>query len=583
MINFFKKHWLVISLAVLVGLIHYFPQILFEYQLDNDYQGIYILTSSDEYAKIAKVQEIYDGHYLSANAFAYEYKDASPPEGINITELLIGLIGRMIHLSAVQITLLLKFILPIILFLLLYYLSFLISGSRTASLITPSLILLGSHLKSPQLIPEIINQIINFQFQGFLVYLRPSHPSFSSIFFFAGFIFLFLFFKTKKWSYGFWVGLVLGLLFYIYAFFWAFTLVIFGVIIGYVILKRDWHFLKKILVILLFALVIGSPYLYSYFNKGPFETTIDSFQIRQTFFLTHRLIFDKIVVTAFLIYLFFLFYLYKKSRFKREFLFPCFLLIASLIVANEQVITGREIQYHHWYWFTNLPAALFASSILIIYLLENLKIKRFIKNSVISFILLFLVLFGIGIQYSSYRADLVDYQYYQNYSSIFDWLNRNTLKDSVVYSDYHLSDFIPAFTHNNVYWSNSIQYNGATPLERVFHNYFMYIRVNFNTDQDEIRQYLQEHKAEVSYLVLSFKVIEAQCGGSRTCYSDDILDFLAEHYKKFLQLPLEKQLKKYKIDYLVWDYNKYPNIYLNLDEIFKEVYQRNNIFIYQIK
>lgn len=582
MINFLKKHWLVIILAILIGFVYYFPQILFEYQLDSDYQGFYILTSSDEHNKVARVQEIYDGHYLAGNPFAYEYKDSSSPNGVNITELLIGSIGRVLHLSAVQVILLFKFILPIILFLLLYYLSFLITGSKIGSLITPCLILLGSHLKSPQLIPDIIKQIINFQFEGFLVYLRPSHPSFSSIFFFTGFIFLFLFFKTRKLSYGFLAGLALGLLFYIYAFFWVFTLVLFGVIIGYLILKRDWHFLKKTLLILLLGLSIGSFYLYSYFDKGSFETTVDSFQIRQTFFLTHHFIFDKIVVVPFLIYSFFLLYLYKRNRFKKEFLFPYFLLIASLIVSNQQVITGHEIQYHHWYWFTNLPAAFFASSILAIYFLENLKIKNLLKNSIILLILLFLIVFGTGIQYSAYQIEFPRYQYYQNYSYIFNWLNKNTSKDSVVYSDYHLSDFIPAFTHNNVYWSNPIQYNATTPLERVFHNYFVYIKVNFNPDEKEIRPYLQEHKAEVSYLVLSFKVIEAQYG-SRTGYPDNILDFLAEEYKKFLQLPLEEQLGKYRLDYLVWDYNKYPNIYIDLERFFESVFEYQGIIIYKIK
>jgi len=582
MINFLKKHWLIISLAVLIGLIHYFPQILFEYQLGKDYQGVYILTSSDEYTKVAKVQEIYDGHYLSANALAYEYKDSLPPGGVNLTELLIGLIGQIFHLSAIQITLLLKFILPIILFLLLYYLSFLITGSKLASLITPSLILLGSQLKSPQLIPAIINRIINFQFKGFLIYLRPSHPSFSSIFFFSAFIFLFLFFKTKKLSYGFLAGLALGFLFYIYAFFWAFTLVVFGVIIGYAILKRDWPFLKKTLLILLLGLSLGSFYLYTYFHYGPAETTIDSFQLRQAFFYTRHFIFDKIVIITFLLYSLFLFYLHKKGKFRKEFLFPYFLVIASLIVANQQVITGREIQYHHWYWFTNLPSAFFALSILVIYLLENLKIKNFLKKTIISLILLFLIIFGLGLQYSSYQADFSDYQYYQNYSYIFNWLNKNTTKDSVVYSDYYLSDFIPAFTHNNVYWANPIQYNATTPLVRVLDNYFIYIKVNFDIDQNEIRSYLQEHKEEVSYLVLSFKVIEAQCGGNRICYPDEILDFLAERYKKFLQLPLEEQIKKYRLDYLVWDYNKYPNIFLEVDKSFKQVYEHNNIIIYNI-
>ena len=249
MINFFKKYWLVIVLAILIGFVHYLPQILFEYQLGSDYQGFYILTSSDEHNKVARVQEIYDGHSLVGNPFTYEYKDSPTPNGVNITELLIGSIGRVLRLSAVQVILLFKFILPIILFLLLYYLSFLITGSKIGSLITPCLILLGSQLKSPQLVPSIIKQIINFQYKGSLVYLRPSHPSFSSIFFFTGFIFLFLFFKTRKLSYGILTGLCLGLLFYIYAFFWVFTLVLFGVIIGYLILKRDWHFLKKTLII----------------------------------------------------------------------------------------------------------------------------------------------------------------------------------------------------------------------------------------------------------------------------------------------------------------------------------------------
>jgi len=583
MINFFKKYWLVIVLAILIGFVHYFPQVLFEYQLGSDYQGFYILTSSDEYTKIAKVQEIYDGHYLFTSASVYEYKDSSSPDGFTITELLIGLIGRILYLSAVQVALLFKFILPIILFLLLYYLSFLITGSKIGSLITPSLILLGSQLKSPQLIPGIIKQIINFQYEGSLVYLRPSHPSFSSIFFFTVFIFLFLFFKTKKLSYGFLAGLFLGLLFYIYAFFWVFTLVLFGVIIGYLILKRDWHFLKKILLILLLGLFIGSFFLYDFFYRVSFETTVDSLQIRQTFFHTHHFIFDKIVIVPFLIYSFFLLYLYKKNKFKEEFFFPYFLLIASLIVSNQQVITGREIQPHHWYWFTNLPAAFFASSVLVIYFLENLKIKNLFKNVIIFLILLFLIIFGTGIQYSYYQVHFADYRYYQNYSYIFNWLNKNTSKDSVVYSDYYLSDYIPAFTHNNVYWSGSVKNNPNTPIERVFHNYFVYIKVNFNTDEEEIRQYLQEYKDEVGCMVLSFEIIEAQCGGSRTCYSDEILDFLAEEYKRFLQLPLEEQLKRYRIDYLVWNYNKYPNIYIDLERFFESVFEYQGIIIYKIK
>ena len=194
----------------------------------------------------------------------------------------------------------------------------------------------------------------------------------------------------------------------------------------------------------------------------------------------------------------------------------------------------------------------------------------------------------------SYTARMDDFTDRQRYQESLNWFEANTQKDCVVFSvekEYLLSDMIPAFTHCNTYHTSFTFI--ALPKERIIHNYFMWLRFNgltvansdnyFATNTGEYRRLLFDDWKEL------FTDMDDRW---LTKISDrEVIDLkykkmsetLSEQYKNSLQGYFYKDLKKYRLDYVIWDSKRYPEWDSSKFPFLNEVYASFGVHIYKVK
>ena len=128
---FLKKNYLMLLCAFIVGLVSVLPHFLATAQLGRDYQGIPFIYQANEDAYLARIREVVDGHWAVGSAFFYEYKDWRPLVP-SVGEFLYALPTILFSIPLLSVMVASKFVLPAILFVLVYYLILRLSASPTA-------------------------------------------------------------------------------------------------------------------------------------------------------------------------------------------------------------------------------------------------------------------------------------------------------------------------------------------------------------------------------------------------------------------------------------------------------------------
>ncbi len=174
--------------AVLVGLIYLAPYIIFSASLGDKYQGIPMMATANEDFYLARIQEIIDGHPTLGSFAFYEFKDGpslTPPTA----EMFYAIPSLLFGISLMKILVASKFILPFILFLLVYFLinkitvSFYLLSNKLNAIAGAMLVTLGYDL--------VDYRSLWLYFTGkvapggnFLIWARPVNPVMGAVFLF---------------------------------------------------------------------------------------------------------------------------------------------------------------------------------------------------------------------------------------------------------------------------------------------------------------------------------------------------------------------------------------------------------------
>ena len=196
--NLLRRHYAVIILAVLAGLIMSLPQFLLKRDLGEDYAGVYFSATDSEMYYTGRIRDIYDGHFKLSNAFLAEYKDLpyiQPP----VPEIITAGLGYLSFSSDIptRIHFATRFVIPALLILAVYILVFRVTGSRVQGLLGASLIVLGLELLHN--FREVF-RVLELQFtnNATLVFSRPISPQIGVLFFFLYGIFFWEWLTKKK-------------------------------------------------------------------------------------------------------------------------------------------------------------------------------------------------------------------------------------------------------------------------------------------------------------------------------------------------------------------------------------------------
>jgi len=263
-------------------------------------------------------------------------------------------------------------------------------------------------------------------------------------------------------------------------------------------------------------------------------------------------------------------------------------VLASMIAVNQHIITGKNLQFSSHYWMLSVFCFIFAFAYLLNLWLNKIKI-RYLK--IVLLILISGYVFYRPVVYINAVVERKAVTYseveieQQRYAPVFAWLNKNTLLDEVVYADGGLSTLIPIYTANNVFAGGSLHFMPDGEI------YDRYLLNNYWEDFDEeklrnsqtlrgayyITKYnhdLSKNKIRKLFFLPPEKYIEIP--------EEKINDFL-ELARNMKEKNFEQQLKKYKVDYFIWD--KKVNNSWPIEELtfLQFLYEVNDMVIYKVK
>lgn len=544
---FIRAHRWALFAMLVVGIVSIGPHVLFRISLGAEYRGFYILQTDNETEYLAKVQEIFDGHLLLGSTPFFEYKNNFPLLPPTL-ELFYAFAALVFGASIPTVFIASKFVLPAVLFFLIYLLIDRLSDEvpllrgRAHALAGGLLIVLGYDLIDYGTVWSYLSG--SSSPASFLLWTRPVNPVIGAILLCSVLLIAWSFHNEHSRRYRFFLyaagGAAIALMIGSYFFSWFLTLSILGILITINALRRHYAFVKSVLLMSAIGIILSLPYWYIVWNAGA-SPWYDDAAFRTGFSLGHSFILNKLLLLSLVVF-FAVTALFRLE--KKEWWWFCLaLLLGGFVAFNQQVITGRTIWPFHFVQYT-IPLSL---SVLFIVLYHVCARRyRWAWSAVVGFVIVISLSFGIYVQASVYNRFYDEYKQKQSYAAVFRWLNASAPKDCVVLSEDDLfSRMILAFTHCNVYWTNNVHF--LIPWERLRHNYFTFLRLK-GVSVEEIGGYLENNGDEVLGYFYGLGGLEA--GRSYPPFARLINGFPVD-YQSFVSRDFRNELKKYRIDYII--------------------------------
>lgn len=602
MVEYIKKHYFAIIMAVVVGGIYIAPNIFFIFSLGKAYQGIPMMHTANDDFYIARIQEILDGHPLVGSYAFYEYKKETPlapPVG----ETLYAIPALLFGVSPATILIASNFLLPFLLFLLIYILLLELFEdkdsllSKTNAIAGALLVTLGYDLIDYRSLLAFLSG--SSSPSGFLIWARPINPVLGALLMMAFLISLWRMVgnikagrphKRTLLSAALFLALMVGS----YFFSWGIAVSILVVLVAMYMLKKEYVVAKNMGVLAGYAFLMTLPYWYLVFqaSKSPWYTEA---LLRNGVFYTHYPLLNKLLVVVLILYAILLGLQYLRDRkgaeetnqkvagFVKDWhLFTLAFVLGSLWAYSEQIITGKTVWPYHFVQYS-IPLAML---VLMVLWYRVVRFQSRILWAVgVFFAVTIPLIYGVYIQAGTFN------QYYdydtnlQSYGPALGWLDKQE-KDCVVLANekkeepHLLTGLIPAFTHCDVYasaWSFSLM-----PLERSYYNYAVLLRMR-GIEPARIETYVKEHSPEAKdFLFSDWKDLYGV---------SDFPDFVSQpwdervarfsaRYREFFAQDFKEALNTYRLDYLVSQGELSPKMLGELHNP-EMVFQANNVFIYR--
>lgn len=567
LVAWLKEHWLVLILAFVVGLVSVAPYYLSAIALGPNYHGLPLLAQDSEGEYLGRIQELAEGHYGLGSSVFYEYKDW-PALVPALGEWLYFLPTLWFGFPPIAVAMLFKFLLPALLFLLVYTLLLeLTKGEKILSLAGALTISLGFDLTDYHFLAKVL--FGHFDGLYLSLWTRLVNPITGALGLVAVLILAWRIYQGDNKR--FWVpGLLLGLLIgYFFSFVYA------GIFISLLLLGA---LLNRRTTAWPLAGILGAGALAIGLLIGPLVLALLQGQAvgglndprLQGLFYTHLGLFNKFSGLGLLIFAVSsgLFYWWQKIKVWREpwWQFLLALLMTNLAVYNIQLILGWTIWPQHFTQYTNLVTVL-----ALFVLVGRLATARLAwLKPVISALTIGVILLLVFKIVPTYPLGLPLLADFQDQQAVYTWLNEKTLpgQPCVVLTvqddrgdELMLNRFIPALTACDVYRSFHI-YQGV-PRQRVWHNLMVWLWLKGLTPE-QLPKFLDQENFWIRAQVFRDWRDMFCCG------SDPWIDHLGTTgewqnwyrgeeqkivtaYPKFLDQPIRSELKKYRLDYVIVD------------------------------
>lgn len=536
-------------LACLVGLICVLPQLLLIYSIRDNYRGIIYSGSNDDYTYLVRMHEILDGHWLATSPFFYEYKSYQPlvlPAG----EQLYAIASFVTQASLPMILLVSKFLLPAILFLLVYAIIIRLTENFNSPLVKFNAMAGGLFVTLGYDFIDFKNafEFLLGQRPWFhpLIWVRPVNPIVGALFLFTFILLLWILIIDRKRYFTLLLG-VLQALMVSYFFSWGLSLSIICFLILLHLFRKEYQIVKDLILVVFLGFLFSLPYWIKLFYSLGVNNDSAS---KMGMFYTHKPVVNKFVLVGLILYaLLMIFTHIKQKKINKNIDYSWWFSLAMLggcfWVYIQQIFTGRTIWPGHFVQYT-IPITIIVAFFSLLAICSKKSFKYFYVV-LLSIIIIVTISYGI-MSAMSFKYDANSFLQNQKYASLLNWLDSNSENDCVVLStDYRFQYLNPAYTHCNDYvsdWSFS-----GVPLERVEFNYLVLLRLK-NIDINNISSYLHDNMNDI-------RLIYYKDWDQLYSTSDDepwLIEAAQKvelDYRNFLDQDFYQELKKYKLDYLV--------------------------------
>lgn len=450
-IMFYKK-CIILIVALVCGLIYVLPNIFFINS--SNFQGIPLMNTDAESLYLNKINGAYNGCTFNCNSFIKEYGYKYPHFDASISSMLLAMPGVIMNINIFDLKILYEFILPILIFLFAYFLINRIVKNRHMSVLGALFIVLGYNLLNFTDLFNIQDFINLFKLKTdetqFLIFSRPVNPQFSSLYLFVYLNILLFAIKKNTKSWYVVLGLFFGLSFYIYFFTYAYLTVLNLVFICIYLFRKEKDRVVGFSISFIIGILLSIPVLYQVISlmSHKYFTTIPHEYLSKS----HMPDLSLLGLSIFLVCLALFFLIYKKSKIiNNEFIFVVGLVSACFVTRNEHIVTGLIMQYSHFEMYIFSPILVIA----ICYFFKEIfceKVSSRLSIVIIYLLSILCILNSILIQASSYKNAQNYSIYVQNYVPLLNWVKLN-IKDSVFIAPESLSQYLPLYTKNHVFWT----------------------------------------------------------------------------------------------------------------------------------
>ncbi len=427
-----RRHWPAFVLALLVASLTAFPQVVVEHRMGTAYQGIHPLVSDDEIFYQARAHETLDGHPTLGNPYFAEDK-ANPTLQFWIPDTVLahaGILMGDLHRGVIF----WDFVFGGALVLVSYAIVFFLTGDTVLALVVAAVLDPGLFFyafnRSPN--PQLFTLLL-FSLYGVLRTLRD-----------------------RKLPWAVVAGVAGGTLFYIYPYYWTYWIVFMGLstLASFVLLRREKSYLWLMGVGAL-ACVIGIPYFLTTYASSKLPYAQETFarfgvatHVPSGFFI--------VSFTALVLALFALLWWKRLVPRTTETILVVSVVAGGALVTNQHVVTGMNYLFTIHYTPLATYLTILALSVCALPLIRYLRARTPSVRRAEPVLVALVVLGSLwGAWPDLHRiltpqsADVAA----QRYAPVLSWLDAHTPIDASVYADDTLSLYIPAYTHDNVYYT----------------------------------------------------------------------------------------------------------------------------------
>ncbi|MDP3645527.1 MAG: hypothetical protein Q8R25_00360 [bacterium] len=505
----------VIGLLMLLTLLIEAPLIAFPIVAGDAYRGINIAPyGNDEHHYLTRGKEVLEGHSLG-QPYLREWKE-KPDSFQSNAEYALMVPFRIAGFEDANVVTLYNILNAIgvfVLLLLIYIFVFALSGDVLISA-TCAVFTIGGYvlLQNGTVIMWLLrgNDLI-FGLPN--IFGRSTDP-YTALVPFFGFLILTYYavfaqferFSRSTWqpyAYVLGAGSLFGILFYDYFYAWTFALAFLGSLFLTSLLWKKWQAALVSALIGVIGVMLAAPMLIGFVRL--FTSPLGE-QFAFFFLTDHSRAFIGSTTGVGALILFAIYWYVRRDDRNNFFLLA--LIAAGWIALEQQMITGRIVQYGHYYWYFVAPLSLVVS----IYMVANLfpKEKRVWGKLFCGTLIAVALLNTVGQQYTSFFSDLSWKMREQDFAPVIEVLKKE--QKGVVLAD-PSGDMYPflvtIFTDHDLYW-HPAGIASAYPMDRLEEVLLVYLYINKDSRRDPVG-YLQGALASTSANVYTdmYEALEA--------------------------------------------------------------------------